>query len=53
MGDELIDFFKGYSKRLRMEYGQAMNLEGFAPDIIVSVQERVARSMIDWLQTEA
>lgn len=52
MADELVDFFVRYSKRLRMEYGQAMALEGFAPDVIVSVQERVARSTIDWLQTE-
>lgn len=47
---ELRSWFMMYSKALRMEYGQAMGLAGFDPDVIVSIQQHVAANMIDWLQ---
>jgi hypothetical protein len=51
--DDLKGWFLAYSRTLRMEYGQAMSLEGFAPDIIANVQQRVAVEMIDWLEKSA
>lgn len=53
MDDEAIEirtWFVSYSKRLRMEYGQAMALVGFDPNLIVAVQQSVAASMIEWLR---
>lgn len=47
---EVQSWFMAYSKALRMEYGQAMGLAGFDPDVIVSVQQQVAANMIDWLK---
>lgn len=32
--DQLKNWFFAYNKKVRMEYGQAMNLLGFEPDII-------------------
>lgn len=48
--DDLTNWFNAFRNRLRMEYGQAMSLEGFAPDIIASVQQRAAAGMLDWLE---
>lgn len=48
--DEVKAWFNAYSRTLRMEYGQAMALEGFDPNIIMNVQQRVAGSMVVWLE---
>jgi hypothetical protein len=42
-----------YSRAIRMEYGQAMSLAGFDPDIIVAVQQHVAATMIVWLENNS
>lgn len=51
--EELKAWFRAYNNRLRMEYGQAMNLAGFEPNVIVQVQQEVARNMIAWLDMQA
>lgn len=43
------DFIKLLLRRTRMEYGMAMALEGFEPDVIIQVQRRVAEELSDWL----
>lgn len=54
--DEAVDinkWFIAYSRALRMEYGQAMSLAGFDPDVIVDVQQQVANNMIVWLEANS
>jgi len=48
--DVLKSWFMAYNNKVRMEYAQAMSLAGFNPDIIVEVQQEVARHMVDWLE---
>lgn len=47
---DIKNWFSAYSKQLRMEYGMAMSLAGFDPDIIVQVQQHVAGNMVAWLE---
>lgn len=48
--DRLSNWFATFRNKLRMEYGQAMALEGFDPDVIANVQQRVATEMLEWLE---
>lgn len=48
--DKLASWFATFRNKLRMEYGQAMALEGFDPDVIANVQQRVATEMLEWLE---
>jgi hypothetical protein len=48
--DVIKAWFMAYNNKVRMEYAQAMSLAGFNPDIIVEVQQEVARNMVDWLE---
>lgn len=48
--DEIKAWFMQYNNKVRMEYAQAMSLVGFDPDIIVTVQQEVARNMVGWLE---
>lgn len=50
---DLMEWFNSFRSRIRMEYAQAMSLEGFAPDIIISVQQRVAEGMVEWLESSS
>jgi hypothetical protein len=51
--DDIKGWFMAYSRAIRMEYGQAMSLAGFDPDIIVAVQQHVAATMIVWLENNS
>lgn len=46
---EVGNWIKNFQNTLRMEYGQAMALAGFSEDVIIDVQNTVARNMIVWL----
>lgn len=48
---EIKTYIKNMVRTLRMEYGQAMALEGFGEDVIINVQQRVARELVSWLET--
>ena len=48
--DRLRDWFNAFRTTIRMEYGQAMALAGFSEDVIIEVQQHVARNMIVWLE---
>jgi hypothetical protein len=48
---EIKHYIKSLFRATRMEYAQAMTLEGLNDDLIINVQQRVAKGMIDWVQT--
>lgn len=48
--DKLADWFNAFRGKIRMEYAQGMALAGFSDDVIIEVQQHVARNMIVWLE---
>ena len=50
--EELKVWFRWYNQTLRMEYGNAMNLYGFSPEVVMAVQQEVARNMLGHLDLQ-
>lgn len=48
--DRLKEWFNAFRTTIRMEYAQGMALAGFDEDVIIEVQQHVARNMIVWLE---
>jgi hypothetical protein len=45
------DWVKTLVRRMRMEYGSAMAMQGLDPDLIIAVQQDVARNLVEWFDS--
>lgn len=49
---EIKTYIKDLIRRMRMEFGSAMAMEGMDPDLIIRCQQRVAEGMVEWLESK-